>query len=146
MLNEPKKYINLLTPSTTQAESQQPINVHCLDFPEEETNTFYVGSEDFNVYAANLHAQSSASESDTQTASQTYTGHFAPITRVAMHPGISQSERKSDLGDLMLTSSIDWTVKLWYPRIRNDALFTFEQSQEYVYDVQWSPVHPSVFA
>lgn len=41
---------------------------------------------------------------------------------------------------------MDWTVKLWYPKIRNDPLLTFESSQEYVYDVQWSTVHPSVFA
>ena len=46
----------------------------------------------------------------------------------------------------MLSASMDWTVKLWYPKIRNDSLLTFESSQEYVYDVQWSTVHPSVFA
>lgn len=63
-----------------------------------------------------------------------------------MHPGISQSEKNSDISDLMLSSSMDWTVKLWYPKIRQDALITFESSQDYVYDVQWSTVHPSVFA
>ena len=41
---------------------------------------------------------------------------------------------------------MDWTVKLWYPKLKNEPLFTFESSQEYVHDVQWSSVHPSVFA
>ncbi len=127
----------------------QNINVHCIDFPEEETNTFYAGSEDYNIYQANLH-QSSRSvpnqASSGQNIVQTYSGHFAPVTRVCMHPGVSQSEKIKDVSDLMLTSSIDWTIKLWYPKIRADALYTFESAQEYVYDVQWSPVHPSVFA
>jgi len=51
-----------------------------------------------------------------------------------------------DLSDLLLTSSLDWTIKLWYPKVRSDPLLTLEASQEYVYDVQWSPIHPSVFA
>lgn len=63
-----------------------------------------------------------------------------------MHPGTIQSEKNGDISDLMLSSSMDWTVKLWYPKIRQDALLTFESSQDYVYDVQWSTVHPSVFA
>jgi len=62
-----------------------------------------------------------------------------------MHPGV-ENGTKSDLRDLMLTSSIDWTVKLWYPKHRNEPIQTYEYSQEYIYDVQWSPVHPSVFA
>jgi dynein intermediate chain len=52
----------------------------------------------------------------------------------------------NELGDLMLSSSYDWSIKLWYPKIRTDPLMTFEASQEYIYDVQWSPVHPAVFA
>jgi dynein intermediate chain len=54
----------------------------------------------------------------------------------------------SDMSELMLSTSMDWTIKLWYPKneISDQPIFTFESSQEYVYDVQWSPVHPSVFA
>ena len=52
------------------------------------------------------------------------------------------------MSELMLSASMDWTVKLWYPKNEYSTLpiFTFESSQEYVYDVQWSPVHPSVWA
>mmetsp|Transcript_37121 Transcript_37121/g.48796 ORF Transcript_37121/g.48796 Transcript_37121/m.48796 type:complete len:133 (+) Transcript_37121:1536-1934(+) len=50
------------------------------------------------------------------------------------------------MADLLLSSSMDWTVKLWQPGTRSKPLMTFESGQEYVYDVQWSPTHPSVFA
>ena len=54
----------------------------------------------------------------------------------------------ADMSELMLSCSMDWTVKLWYPKneFKQTPIYTFESSQEYVYDVQWSPVHPSVFA
>ncbi len=41
---------------------------------------------------------------------------------------------------------MDWTVKLWSPKWKEEPLFTFENAQEYVYDVEWSTVHPSIFA
>ena len=41
---------------------------------------------------------------------------------------------------------MDWTVKLWAPQYREKPIMTFESAQEYVYDAQWSPTHPSVFA
>ena len=52
------------------------------------------------------------------------------------------------MSQLMLSASMDWTVKLWYPKNeqKHTPIMSFESSQEYVYDVQWSPVHPSVFA
>ena len=44
-----------------------------------------------------------------------------------------------------LTSSFDWTVKLWNMK-ENRALHSFEDNSDYVYDVKWSPVHPALFA
>jgi dynein intermediate chain len=41
---------------------------------------------------------------------------------------------------------MDWTVKIWSPNTRLQPLFSFESSQEYVYDAQWSTTHPGVFA
>ena len=50
------------------------------------------------------------------------------------------------MSDMLLSSSMDWTVKLWMPKSRTSPVMTFESAQEYVYDAQWSPTHPSVFA
>ncbi len=30
-----------------------------MEFPEEETDKFYVGSEDYNIYQGNLHSSNS---------------------------------------------------------------------------------------
>ena len=68
------------------------------------------------------------------------------MTSLSVHPGTSQNAQYPEMTDLLLSSSMDWTVKLWSPKERTSPLFTFEASQEYVYDCQWSPTHPSVFA
>ena len=41
---------------------------------------------------------------------------------------------------------MDWTVRLWNPKKYNRSIRTFESAEDYIYDVQWSPTHPSIFA
>ena len=59
-----------------------------------------------------------------------------------------------DFSDLFLTASVDWTVKLW--RARSIAkpsaqphtlgpLYSFDEADDYVYDVKWHPQHPALF-
>ena len=111
-----------------------------MDFAEGESDKFFVGAEDFNIYQCGLHSDSR------NHVELGLTGHHAPVTALNAHPGLSQSEKHGEMSDLLLSSSMDWTVKLWHPKERTTPLLTFESSQEYVYDVQWSPSHPSVFA
>lgn len=97
---------------------------------------------------------SAASREREQIQWRTLKSHQAPITSIAMHPGRSMSDSKAnagvlaDMSELMLSSSMDWTMKLWYPKnqFKDTPIYTFESSQEYIYDVKWSPVHPSIFA
>lgn len=49
-----------------------------------------------------------------------------------------------DFSSLFLTSSFDWSVKLWSLK-ESKPLNSFEVNSDYVTDVRWSPVHPSVF-
>ena len=110
-----------------------------MEFPEEETDKFYVGAEDYKLYQVNLHSAGSRE----QQAWKTFSGHLAPITKLSLHPGKSQLDNKqsvgmiSDMSELMLSASMDWTVKLWYPKneLVEVPIATFEKSQEYVYDV-----------
>lgn len=126
------------------------MRINSLQFPEDETDRFYVGCEDFNIYRGNLH---SANQRELPVWRK-FTGHDAPITSIALHPGKSMTESKANMGqfadmrELMLSASLDWTIKLWNPKdeYKDTPIMTFESSQEYVYDVQWSPVHPSLFA
>lgn len=47
---------------------------------------------------------------------------------------------------LLLTSSLDWTVKLWSMHQLQQPLYEFfSPTCDYICDVQWSPTHPAVF-
>ena len=55
---------------------------------------------------------------------------------------------------LFLTSSCDWTIKLWSSKSElgsvgannRSFLHSFEDFADYVLDVAWSPIHPALFA
>ncbi|KAK1743531.1 cytoplasmic dynein intermediate chain-like protein [Skeletonema marinoi] len=50
-------------------------------------------------------------------------------------------------GGLLVTTGVDWSTKLWAPGYTDAPLMSFlSNSYDYMSDVQWSPVHPSVFA
>merc|ERR1719454_1236031 len=51
-----------------------------------------------------------------------------------------------DFSDLFLTSSTDWTIKLWSKKSPPNPIYTFEGGSDYIYDAKWSPQHPAVFA
>ena len=48
--------------------------------------------------------------------------------------------------NLLLTSSLDWTVKLWNLALSDEPVMEFgTPTYDYICDVQWSPVHAAVF-
>src|SRR6185312_9566433 len=80
-----------------------------------------------------------------------YKGHWGPVTGLEFHPLVG----KVNFSDLFLTSSVDWTVKLWRAKSASrpssqvqtiTPLYSFEGADDYVYDVKWSPNHPALFA
>ena len=67
--------------------------------------------------------------------------HLGLITAVQPHPNPSNKYK-----NLVLSSSLDWSVKLWNLSSFAHPVFEFTSaSYDYVCDVQWSPVHPAVF-
>ena len=51
------------------------------------------------------------------------------------------------VGGLVLSSGVDWTVKLWHPVYSESPLLSMvSHSYDYMSHVQWSPSHPSLFA
>ena len=67
--------------------------------------------------------------------------HSGLITALQMHPSKGKYYK-----NLLLSASLDWTVKLWNLSHTATPLMQFyTQSYDYVCDVQWSPSHPTVF-
>lgn len=72
--------------------------------------------------------------------------HDCPISALSCHPG---SRRLPMLADLVLSTSYDWTTRLWSFDRRGVglALQSFPSpTMDATTDVQWSPAHPGVFA
>jgi WD40 repeat protein len=64
------------------------------------------------------------------------------VTSMQMHPSPSKLFK-----NLLLTSSLDWTIKLWNLQSSKQPLFQFSSpSYDYVCDVQWSPSNPALFS
>lgn len=115
-------------------EEPYDINVICGKFPMGDANNYYVGSLNGALYKNALHNRST----DKITM---YDEHDGPISSLSIN---NPSEHES-LNGLVLTSSFDWTVKLWSPQAKQ-SLKTFENFEDFVYDVAWNPVNPSLFA
>ncbi|KAK7864842.1 hypothetical protein R5R35_012491 [Gryllus longicercus] len=130
MLSQPQETLEL------QHKQGKAVAVTSLAFPSGDVNNFVVGSEEGTVYSACRHGSKAG-------VTEPYEGHQGPVTGVSTHA--ASSPGSADFSHLFLTSSFDWTVKLWSLR-ENRALYSFEDNGDYVYDVAWSPVHPALFA
>jgi dynein intermediate chain, cytosolic len=89
-------------------------------------------------------------------------GHYGMITSIsaksAMKPTNSSPQPRSASlgfskgflrggGGLLVSSGVDWTVKLWAPAYHDKPLMSWlSHSYDYMSDVAWSPTHPSLFA
>ncbi len=130
--------------STVLYGEKHDVAVTSIAFPDGEANEFCLGAEDGLIYAAQVHGQS-----DGQL--RKYTGHWGPVTSLMFHPRANVSASTSGRANsLLLTSSVDWTVRLWSHQPRDNTnplrkLAEFSTSREYVFDARWSPVHPSIF-
>uniref|UniRef100_A0A182N0U5 Uncharacterized protein n=1 Tax=Anopheles dirus TaxID=7168 RepID=A0A182N0U5_9DIPT len=128
MLTQPQDVMEL------QHRQSKVISVTCMAFPHNEVNNFVLGGEDGYVYSASRHGNRSG-------IGETYEKHLGPVSGISAH----HNQSSPDFGHLFLTSSIDWTIKLWSLK-DNKPLYSFEDNSDYVMDVAWSPIHPALFA
>lgn len=91
------------------------------------------------------------------------TAHSGPVMGLSCH----QAAGTLDFSDLFLTASADWSIKLWSTKYNTGSavigsgsgeksssgsssvippIHTFENNQDYLYDIAWSPAHPALFA
>lgn len=152
MLAQPQESLILTTPPPSKTEDLSPT---CLAFPQADPTFFLVGSEEGTIYPCHRYDRAGAKAG--VDARVSYKGHAAPVMSVDFHP----ARGPVDLGDLVLSSSLDWSVKLW--KVRAPAatstisgvgalgegavspLMEFIR-EDVVYDAAWSPVKPGVFS
>ncbi|KAL7753757.1 hypothetical protein RI367_000688 [Sorochytrium milnesiophthora] len=173
MLAQPQEILELANPSHPKTDE---VAVTTLDFPENETGVFWVGTEEGNIYQANRYDRAGSKAGI--NASDVYRSHAGLVTGLHFHPLAGPV----DFSDLFLSCSVDWTICLWrvstgakgaaaassaqssastapagtlgvtaggaVPTSSSDVapLCVFQEADDYVYDVQWSPTHPAVFA
>ncbi|XP_052454868.1 cytoplasmic dynein 1 intermediate chain 2 isoform X8 [Carassius gibelio] len=128
MLTSPQDSLELVF------KQSKSVAVTSMSFPLGDVNNFVVGSEDGSVYSACRHGSKAG-------ISEMFEGHHGPITGLDCHTAAGPV----DFSHLFVTSSFDWTVKLWSTK-NNKPLYSFEDNSDYVYDVMWSPTHPALFA
>ncbi|XP_048641921.1 cytoplasmic dynein 1 intermediate chain 1 isoform X1 [Marmota marmota marmota] len=128
MLSTPQESMELVY------NKSKPVAVTGMAFPTGDVNNFVVGSEEGTVYTACRHGSKAG-------IGEVFEGHQGPVTGINCHMAVGAI----DFSHLFVTSSFDWTVKLWTTK-HNKPLYSFEDNADYVYDVMWSPVHPALFA
>ncbi|XP_034748189.1 cytoplasmic dynein 1 intermediate chain 1 isoform X13 [Etheostoma cragini] len=128
MLSQPQETMELVY------NKSKPVAVTGMAFPTGDVNNYVVGSEEGTVYTASRHGSKAG-------ICEMFEGHQGPVTGISCHSAVGTV----DFSHLFITSSFDWTVKLWSTK-QNKPLYSFEDNADYVYDVAWSPVHPAIFA
>lgn len=129
---------NMNTPQETlelQCKQTRHVAVTSMGFRPGDVNNFIVGSEEGPIYTATRHGNKSG-------INESFEGHYGPVTGLSCHnvPG------PIDFSHIFLTTSFDWSVKLWNLKEPGKPLYSFENNSDYVYDVAWSPINPALFA
>lgn len=150
MLAQPQELLTLTTPPPAKTEDLSPT---CMVFPQTDPTYFLVGSEEGTIFPCHRYDRAGAKAGVDQRVS--YRGHAAPVMSLNFHP----ARGPIDLGDLVLSSSLDWSVKLWKvraPAASSTTGITGEAQsvaplldltrEDVVYGAAWSPVKPGVFS
>ncbi|KAF2463029.1 cytoplasmic dynein-like protein 1 intermediate chain 2 [Lindgomyces ingoldianus] len=153
MLSQPQEFLELASPPPAKTDDMA---VTCIAFPQSDPTYFLAGTEEGSIYPCHRYDRAGAKAGVDGRVK--YSGHAAPVMSLDFHP----AKGAIDLGDLVLSSSVDWSVKLWKVRppaatggASNHSAPGASQivtplldiaREDLVYDVRWSPAKPSVFA
>ncbi|KAG5518992.1 hypothetical protein PMAC_002523 [Pneumocystis sp. 'macacae'] len=151
MLTQPQEVLELTTPTSKYDD----ICSSYIEIPESDPTSFLVGTQEGTMYFVNRYDHANAKAGiDSKLV---YKRHVAPVTSISFH----SSKGLLDLGDLVLSSSLDWTIKLWkikpssslsvnylndMPNSNFDLPIMEFHCDEIVCDVGWSPVRPGIWA
>lgn len=104
MLARPQETLELLN---TLHPKTDEVSVTTIAFPDQETTTFWVGTEEGSVYQAGRYDRAGAKAG--LNLQDVFKRHSAPVTGLHFHPLAGPV----DFSDLFLSCSMDWTCRLW---------------------------------
>jgi len=107
MLAQPQELLELTTPPPSKSDDLAPT---CIAFPHSDPTYFLVGTEEGTIYPCHRYDRAGAKAGVESRFA--YRGHAGPVMSLDFHP----VRGPVDLGDLVLSSSLDWSVKLWKAR------------------------------
>lgn len=104
LLEKPQDKLTLIAPTATRNDDLAPTK---LAISPRDSSRFVVGTEEGVIYQCSRFGQAGSRAGVDPRGS--YRGHAAPITSLDFH----SSKGVIDFSDLLLSSSLDWSVKLW---------------------------------
>lgn len=131
---------SLLSPevkqSTSDANTGIPLNICSMAFAQSDSATHILfGGGSGQVFRSALPYRPKDPPINELSA------HYGMITNIQPHNSQNKHHK-----NLLLTASLDWTVKLWnLAKLDKPILEFFTPSYDYVCDAKWSPINPSVF-
>ena len=109
------------------------VAVTALSFPSNDVNKFIVGSQECTAYqvyscccmcvcfCVSLDLSQGQRHGSKPGLAVQFDGHHGPVTSVSCHRATGG---QYDLSHLFLSSSFDWTVKLWSTKLQNEQQLT----------------------
>ncbi|PVU93570.1 hypothetical protein BB561_003171 [Smittium simulii] len=161
MLAQPIETVNLVNLNHNRTDE---IGVTCIDFADNETSTFWVGSQEGDIFNANRYDRYGIKAGI--ISSDSYKKHTSCVTSIQTHPQMGSN----NFSDIVVSSSFDYSVNIWKPKssllainsklVENlsesaantgktsiiNPVHTIDAFDDYVYDAKWSPSHPSLLA
>jgi dynein intermediate chain, cytosolic len=124
--------------NASQSSRGKPVSASCMSLgPDEENRKLIVGTEGGALCLFTLPLKPN-------TQFEQVSAHYGMITAITVNPSTVKPFK-----DLILTSSVDWTVKLWNIQRIGTApspIFEFSASAfDYYSSVRWCPIHPGIF-
>lgn len=104
-LTQPAEYQELTLPAPLS--KNEDIAPTCIAFPANDATYFLAGTEEGSIYSCHRYDRAGAKKGvDARVA---YRGHAASVMSLDFH----SAKGVVDLSDLVISSSLDWSVKIW---------------------------------
>eukprot|EP00485_Elphidium_margaritaceum_P005341 CAMPEP_0202709600 /NCGR_PEP_ID=MMETSP1385-20130828/21691_1 /ASSEMBLY_ACC=CAM_ASM_000861 /TAXON_ID=933848 /ORGANISM="Elphidium margaritaceum" /LENGTH=890 /DNA_ID=CAMNT_0049368897 /DNA_START=43 /DNA_END=2715 /DNA_ORIENTATION=- len=132
---------SILKTSDQSNSRQLELITTCFDFSFRDHGNVILGSDEGSLYKAEIFTENNAGDQSLLIKESVDAAHYGPITSVNFFPVQFSQQKynfKENVSGLYLTSSYDWTVKLWHSKLGSSNVLTFDHMTDYVYDVKWN--------